>query len=52
MMTESLVTKICEKYSKTTVSKATLNEDSLQFHASSASQHQKDVAGQPQALAT
>jgi len=38
MLTESLVIKICEKYSKTTLSRATLNEDSLQFHAPSASE--------------
>jgi len=51
-MTEYLVNKICEKYSKTTLSRAALNEDSLQLHASSVSQHQKDVTGKPQALAT
>jgi len=50
MLTESLVTKIFEKYSKIILSRATLNEDSLQFRASS-SQDRKDVTGQPQASA-
>jgi len=52
MLTEYLANKICEKYSKTILSRAALNEDSLQFYASSLSQHQKDVTGQPQALVT
>jgi hypothetical protein len=52
MLTEILVTKLCEQYSKTALSRATLNEASLQLHASFASQRWKDVVGQRQSPAT